>query len=96
MLEHGRTRASVRTPGFPNQCTGDGIDDIATASGDDTVAFNRVVMFFSTGGTGSFSGPIYVPTGGINSSDVAIGDFDCDGRVDAIDFRVWRDAARPQ
>jgi hypothetical protein len=60
---------------------GDGLDDIATVSGDDTPAANRVALFMSTGVT--FSNPTYAPTGlVVNSSDIVASDLDCDGVVD--------------
>jgi hypothetical protein len=61
---------------------GDGRDDIAAASGDDTPALNRVVRFFSNSAS-SFTGPAFIPTGSvINTSDVVAADLDCDGDLD--------------
>ncbi len=61
---------------------GDGLTDIATASGDDGPAFNRVIVFLASGG-GAFGGPAFYPSSGLNTSDVTLADFDCDGDLDA-------------
>ena len=61
----------------------DGQDDLATASGDDTPALNRAVVFLASSAT-SFSGPAYFAAGPgvVNSSDITAGDLDCDGDLD--------------
>ena len=61
---------------------GDTMTDIVTASGDDTLAFNRLVVFIRTGAM-TFAGPTFYPTGGINTSSVVLADLDCDGDMDA-------------
>jgi hypothetical protein len=60
----------------------DSMADLVTASGDDTLAFNRIVMLVRTGDM-TFAGPAFYPTGGLNTSSVVLADLDCDGDLDA-------------
>jgi hypothetical protein len=65
--------------------SGDGLDDIATATGDQVAANqNTVTVFLATGGM-AFSGPAIYLTGpgATNTSDVVLADMDCDGDLDA-------------
>ena len=61
---------------------GDTMVDLVTASGDDTLAFNRIVILVRTGDL-TFAGPAFYPTGGLNTSSVVLADLDCDRDMDA-------------
>ncbi|MHC4427164.1 MAG: FG-GAP repeat domain-containing protein [Planctomycetota bacterium] len=61
---------------------GNGDMDIAVAVSDQTLNINQAMVFTNFGGV--FSGPFAYDTGGDNTSDIATGDFDCDGQLDIV------------
>jgi hypothetical protein len=63
---------------------GDGTDDIAAAVGDDDNANQNGVIKFMASTASSFSAAqfVFAGPGALDTGDVAIGDFDCDGDLD--------------
>jgi FG-GAP-like repeat/Dockerin type I domain len=58
---------------------GDGDIDLAVATNGN--GLNRLSIYLNAGGT--FAAPVHYPTGGVDPSEVALGDMDCDGDLDA-------------
>jgi hypothetical protein len=59
----------------------DGDTDIDLALATNGNGQNRLSIFLNSGG--AFTGPTHFATGGVDPSEVALGDMDCDGDLDA-------------
>jgi hypothetical protein len=65
---------------------GDGLDDLVVVGSDPTDEFEgEVQVWFQTGGTPAFSGPVSIPVSG-SANRVAVGDLDDDGNLDVAVF----------